>query len=49
MSLVRDAHRTEILGGLADAGEDVLQRSDRLTPAELADAVLTAAGLPRVR
>jgi hypothetical protein len=24
MSLIRDAYRTEILGGLADAGEDVL-------------------------
>ncbi|MFS0701757.1 AAA family ATPase [Cellulomonas sp. 179-A 4D5 NHS] len=101
MSLVRDAYRDEILGGLADAGEDVLHvfleadvavlrerldararalrpdspgwepgavamglpplaeavtaagrqpsgtlllRSDRLTPAELADAVLARAG-----
>jgi predicted kinase len=101
MSLVRDAYRAEILGGLADAGEDVLHvflaadadvlrerlstrtpipgnpetgesalewalsrmdpaaaarqpdgtlilRSDRLTPVELADEVLTAAGLRRV-
>jgi predicted kinase len=101
MSLIRDANRTEILGGLADAGEKVLHvflevdagvlrerldaragipgnqranqsarqwalsrvdaavvaaarqpegtlmlRSDRLTPAELADEVLAAAGLP---
>jgi len=99
MSLIRDAYRAEILGGLADAGEQVLHvfleadadvlrerlnarvthpdtdwdhaarelgmtgvdemvaaaarqpggtlllRSDRLTPAELADEVLTAAGL----
>jgi hypothetical protein len=100
MSLIRDAYRTEILGGLADAGEEVLHvfleadagvlrerlnarvthsgnpewdqaarefgmtgvdemvaaaarqpggtlmlRSDRLTPAELADEVLAAAGL----
>jgi gluconate kinase len=99
MSLIRDAYRAEILGGLADAGEDVLHvfldldtdalrerlnarmthpgaewdemareagmtgvdeivaavsrqppgtlmlRSDQLTPAELADQVLTAAGL----
>jgi hypothetical protein len=99
MSLIRDAYRAEILGGLADAGEDVLHvfleadagvlrerlnarvthpgtdwdqaarafgmtgvdemvaaaarqpggtlmlRSDRLTPAELADEVLAAAGL----
>lgn len=99
MSLIRDAYRAEILGGLADAGEEVLHvfleadadalrerlnarvtqpgmewdqvarefgmtgvdeivaaaarqpdgtimlRSDRLTPAELADEVLTAAGL----
>jgi AAA domain len=98
MSLIRDAYRAEILGGLADAGEEVLHvfleaaagalrerldarvtdpgkdwdqvarelgmtgvdemvaaaarqpggtlllRSDRLTPAELADAVLTRAG-----
>jgi hypothetical protein len=98
MSLIRDAYRAEILGGLADAGEDVLHvflgadagalrerldarvtepgrdwdqlarevgmtgvdeivaaaarqpggtlmlRSDRLTPAELADEVLAAAG-----
>jgi predicted kinase len=97
MSLIRDAYRAEILGGLADAGEEVLHvflqldasvlrerlnarvthpgrdwdqaaresgmtsvdemvaaaarqpagtlmlRSDRLTPAELADAVLAAA------
>jgi hypothetical protein len=104
MSLVRDAYRDEILGGLADAGEDVLHvfleadaevlrerldararalhpespgwepgavamglppvaesvaaarrqppgtlllRSDRLTPAELADAVLSGAGARR--
>ena len=102
MSLIRDTYRTEILGGLADAGEQVLHvflaadagvlrerlndrarvthpgnpewdqaarkfgltsvdetvaaaarqpggtlllRSDRLTPAELADEVLAAAGL----
>jgi gluconate kinase len=98
MSLVRDAYRAEILGGLTDAGEDVLHvfleadadvvkerltgrapipgnretgqpalewalsrldpaaaarqppgtltlRSDRLTPAELADEVLAAADL----
>jgi hypothetical protein len=98
MSLIRDAYRTEILSGLADAGEEVLHvfldadagalrdrlnarvtrpdrdwddaarelgmtpvdeivaaaarqprgtlmlRSDRLTPAELADQVLAAAG-----
>ena len=99
MSLIRDAYRAEILGGLADAGEEVLHvfleadagvlrkrinarvgipvnpganqsarewalsrvdtaiaaaarqpggtlilRSDRLTPAELADEVLAAAG-----
>jgi len=103
MSLIRDAYRTEILGGLADAGEEVLHvfleadarvlrerlntrvliagspeadqsprgfglryveaavaaaarqpggtlmlRSDRLTPAELADEVLAAAGLSQV-
>ena len=100
MSLIRDAYRAEILGGLADAGEEVLHvfleadagvlrervnaragipanpaanqsarewalsrvdaavaaatrqpagtlllRSDRLTPAELADEVLAAAGV----
>jgi gluconate kinase len=100
MSLIRDAYRAQILGGLADAGEEVLHvfleaeaavlrerndarvdipgspgtnhparewalsridaavaaaarqpggtlmlRSDRLTPAELADEVLAAAGL----
>lgn len=100
MSLVREAYRTEILGGLADAGEEVLHvfleadagvlrqrlaarapipanpdaldwaltrvdaavaaaaaqpsgtlmlRSDRLTPAELADEVLAAAGVSRRR
>ena len=103
MSLIRDAYRAEILGGLADAGEDLLHvflevdagvlrerlnvrvthpghewddgarefgmtgvddmvaaaarqpsgtlmlRSDRLTPAELADAVLAAAGMSQVR
>ena len=103
MSLIRDAYRAEILGGLADAGEQVLHvfleadggvlrerlnarvdvpdnpeanqparewalsridaaivaaarqpggtlmlRSDRLTPAELADEVLAAAGLRQV-
>jgi predicted kinase len=103
MSLIRDAYRAEILGGLADAGEEVLHvfleadagvlrerlnarvgipdnpgakqsarewalshvdaaivaaarqpggtlmlRSDRLTPAELADEVLAAAGLRQV-
>ena len=102
MSLIRDAYRAEILGGLADAGEEVLHvflevdadvlrerlnarvthpggdweqgarefgmtgvdeivaaaarqpggtlmlRSDKLTPAELADEVLAAAGLPQV-
>lgn len=103
MSLIRDAYRVEILGGLADAGEDVLHvfleadvdvlreridapggipddpeasqsrrewafsrvdaaiaaaarqpggtlmlRSDRLTPVELADEVLAAAGLRQV-
>jgi predicted kinase len=104
MSLIRDAYRAEILGGLADAGEEVLHvfleadavvlrdrlnartrvthpdkewdqaarefgmtgvdemvaaaarqpggtlmlRSDRLTPAELADEVLAAAGSPQV-
>ena len=95
MSLIRHAYRAEILGGLADAGEQVLHvfleadsgvlrerldarnpranqparewalnrvdaavaaaarqpggtlmlRSDKLTPAELADEVLAAAGL----
>ncbi len=102
MSLVRDAYRVEILGGLADAGEEVLHvfleadadvlrtrldarapipdhpdsarsvnrwalsrldataaarqpegtltlRSDRLSPAELADEVLAAHGLRRGR
>jgi predicted kinase len=104
MSLIRDAYRAEILGGLADAGEEVLHvflaadagvlkerisarapvpdnpgasqsahewafsrvdaavvaaarqpggtimlRSDRLSPAELADEVLAAAGLRQVR
>lgn len=103
MSLIRDAYRAEILGGLADAGEDVLHvfleldravlrerlnarvtrpgvewdqairkygmtgideimaaadrqppgtlmlRSDRLTPAELADRVLAAAGRTKPR
>jgi len=103
MSLIRDAYRTEILGGLADGGQDVLHvflevdtgvlrerldarvtkpgrdwdqfarevgmtgvdeiaaaaarqpvgtlmlRSDRFTPAELADEVLAAAGLRQVR
>ncbi len=103
MSLIRDAYRAEILGGLADAGEEVLHvfleadadvlrerldarvdvpanpeakqparewalsridaaivaaarqpggtlmlRSDRLTPAELADEVLAAAGLSQL-
>jgi hypothetical protein len=100
MSLIRDAYRAEILGGLADAGAEVLHvfleadagvlrerlnvrardgnwergarefgmtgvdemvtaaarqpvgtlmlRSDRLTPAELADEVLAAAGLSQV-
>jgi gluconate kinase len=103
MSLIREAYRTEILGGLADAGEDVLHvfleadagvlrdrlaarddilqdavgsrlacawalsridaaiaaagrqpsgtlmlRSDRLTPAELADEVLAVAGLRQI-
>ena len=103
MSLIRDAYRAEILGGLADAGEEVLHvfletdagvlrerlnarvtdpkytewdqaarelglpgvdemvaaadrqpggtlmlRSDRLTPADLADKVLAAAGLSRL-
>jgi hypothetical protein len=102
MSLISDAYRVEILGGLADAGEDVLHvfleadvdvlreridarggipddaeasqsrrewafsrvdaaiaaarqpggtlmlRSDRLTPVELADEVLAAAGLRQV-
>jgi predicted kinase len=92
MSLIRDAYRAEILGGLADAGEQVLHvfleadigvlrerldarvdipgnpganqpalvaaarqpggtlmlRSDRLTPAELADQVLARAGLRQV-
>jgi len=102
MSLIRDAYRAEILGGLTDAGEEVLHvflapdaevlrerldtrvtrpgrdwdqaarefgmtgvdemvaaaarqpggtlmlRSDRLTPAELADEVLAAAGLRQV-
>jgi predicted kinase len=105
MSLIRDAYRAEILGGLADAGEEVLHvflevdagvlrerlnarvtdpkysgwdwdqaarelgmtgvdemvaaaarqpagtlllRSDRLTPAELADEVLAKAGLSQV-
>jgi predicted kinase len=102
MSLIRDAYRVEILGGLADAGEEILHvfleadvgvlreridarggipddsgtnqsarewafsrvdaaiaaaarqpeetfmlRSDRLSPAELADAVLAMAGVPR--
>jgi predicted kinase len=103
MSLIRDAYRAEILGALADAGEEVLHvflevdvgvlrgrlnarvtqpgkewdqearefgmtgldeiaaaaarqpagtlilRSDKLTPAELADEVLLAAGLGHVR
>ena len=103
MSLIRDAYRTEILGGLADAGEDVLHvfleadagalrerlnarvtnpgrdwdqvaresgmtgvdemvaaaarqptgtlmlRSDKLTPAELADQVLATAHARKVR
>jgi broad-specificity NMP kinase len=102
MSLIRDAYRAEILGGLADAGEEILHvfleadasvlrerlnarvthpdrdwdqaardfgmtgvdemvaaatrqpggtlmlRSDRLTPAELADEVLAAAGMRQV-
>jgi hypothetical protein len=103
MSLIRDAYRAEILGGLAGAGEQVLHvfleadadvlrerhdaradipgnpeakqparewalsridaaivaaarqpggtlmlRSDRLTPAELADKVLAAAGLSQL-
>jgi hypothetical protein len=102
MALIRDAYRAEILGGLADAGEEVLHvfleadagalrerlnarvthpgkdweqvarefgmtgvdeivaaaarqpdgtlmlRSDRLTPIELADKVLAAAGLRQV-
>ena len=100
MSLIRDDYRAEILGGLADAGEELLHvfleadagvlrerlnarapipdnpdnpeargfglryadaaaaarqpgrtlmlRSDRLTPAELADEVLAAAELPQV-
>jgi predicted kinase len=102
MSLIRDAYRAEILGGLADAGEEVLHvfleadadvlrerlnarvtqpgkewdqaarefgmtgldemaaaaarqpggtlmlRSDRFTPAELADKVLTRVGLRQV-
>jgi len=103
MSLIRDAYRAEILGGLADVGEQVLHvflevdaevlrerlnarvtdpkytewdqaarelgltgvdemvaaaacqpggtlllRSDRLTPAELADEVLAAAGMSQV-
>jgi broad-specificity NMP kinase len=103
MSLIRDAYQAEILGGLAEAGEQVLHvfleadpstlrkrlsaragipgnpganrsardwalirveaatvaaarqpggtlmlRSDKLTPAELADAVLAAAGLHQV-
>jgi predicted kinase len=102
MSLIRDAYRAEILGGLADAGEEVLHvflevdagvlrerlnarvthpdeewdqaarafglthvdeavaaaarqpggtlmlRSDRLTPAELADEVLARAELPQI-
>lgn len=67
MTLIRDAYRAEILGGLAAAGEEVLHvfleldaavdaaarqpagtlmlRSDRLTPAELADEVLARAEL----
>jgi hypothetical protein len=104
MSLIRDAYRAEMPGGLADAGEEVLHvfleadvgvlrerlnarvshpgnpewdqaarelgmtgvdemaavaacqpggtlilRSDRLTPAEMAAEVLTAAGLGQVR
>jgi len=103
MSLIRDAYRAEILGSLADAGEECLHvflevdagvlrkrlnarathpgqewdqgarelgmtgvdemlaaatrqpsgtlmlRSDKLTPAELADAVLAAAGMSQVR
>lgn len=103
MSLLRDAYQAEILGGLADAGEEILHvfleadagvlrerlnarlgipanpgsdqpargwalsrvdaavlaaarqpggtlmlRSDKLTPTEMADEVLTAAGLRRV-
>jgi hypothetical protein len=102
MSLIRDAYRAEILGGLADAGEEILHvfleadagvlrkrlnarvthpgrdwdqaarefgmtgvdemvaaatrqpggtlmlRSDRLTPAELADEVLAATGMRQV-
>ena len=42
MSLIRDAYRAEIPGGLAGAGEEVL-RSDKLTPAELADEVMARA------
>jgi hypothetical protein len=48
MTPIRDAYRAEILGGLAGAGEEVLLAADRLTPAELADEVLTAAGLRQV-
>jgi hypothetical protein len=33
MSLIRDAYRAEILGGLADAGEEVLHASSRGMPA----------------
>jgi hypothetical protein len=56
MSLIRDAYRAEILGGLTGVDEMVaaaarqpggtlLLRSDRLNPAQLADEVLAAAGL----
>jgi len=50
MSLIRDAYRAEILGGMTGVDEMVaagtlMLRSDKLTPAELANKVLAAADL----
>ena len=56
MTLIRDAYRAEILGGMTGVDEIVaaaacqpdgtlMLRSDRLVPAELADQVLARAGL----
>jgi hypothetical protein len=52
MSLIRDAYRAEILGGLAAAAArqpagTLMLRSDRLSPARLADEVLARAGSRR--